>query len=98
MTWVPSNMPVEVYTPFTIGQVLFYFVLLPLLFVLLVVVLVSAPSWTRAGRHRPGQGWSSDPLLIGAGAESAPALAAGDRAAGADDADDADTGGSSGRW
>ncbi len=95
MTWVPTNMPVEVYTPLTIGQVLLYFVLVPLLFVLVVVVLVSAPSWTRSGRHRPGQGWSSDPLLIGAGAEAAPALTAEE---GSPAQDDADTGGSSGRW
>ncbi len=95
MTWVPSNMPVEVYTPFTTGQVLFFFVLLPLLFVLVVFVLVSAPSWTRSGRHRPGQGWSSDPLLIGAGPEAAPALGPGEGSA-ADDG--ADSGGSSGRW
>lgn len=97
MTWLPSNMPDEVYDPATLAQVLLIYVGLPLAFVVIVALLVSAPSWTRAGRHRPGSGWDSDPLMVEAGGTRAALPTSGDESAPRQD-DGPGTGGSSGRW
>ncbi|HET8971257.1 MAG TPA: hypothetical protein VFN19_09375 [Candidatus Nanopelagicales bacterium] len=90
--WPPSFIPVEIYDPLSFGEAVLIYLGIPLLIILVVSVLVSAPSWTRQGRHRPGQGWDADPLTLGAserGAEPAE-LAAGQNPA--------DPGGGSGRW
>jgi hypothetical protein len=97
MTWLPSHMPVEVYDPPTLAQVLLIYVGLPLAFVVIVALLVSAPSWTRAGRHRPGSGWDSDPLWVESGGTRAALPAAADGSAPGQDGAPG-TGGSSGRW
>jgi hypothetical protein len=92
--WPPSFAPVETYDPLSIGQALLLYAGIPLLIILTVVLLVSAPSWTRQGRHRPGMGWDADPLTISSDNSAvAPALPAGD-------GPDAyrDSGGGSGRW
>ncbi len=97
MTWLPSNMPTEVYTPYSLAEALGLFIGIPLLFFIIVFVLVSAPGWTRAGRHRPGQGWDADPLWVEGGGSAAArgALPASETPEG--EATDADRG-SSGRW
>jgi hypothetical protein len=38
---------------------------LPLLVVLLVMVAVLGPQWSRAGRWRPGQPWLDEPMWFG---------------------------------
>ena len=40
----------------------------PALVVLIAVLGVMAPGWTRAGRYRPGEAWNHDPLVINAAA------------------------------
>ncbi len=86
-------MPIEVYSPYSLGEALLLFVGIPLLAIAIVTLLVYAPAWTRSGRHRPGQGWDADPLWIAPdGTEPAPpALPATSDAP-------PETGGSSGRW
>lgn len=101
MTWIPSNMPVEVYDPYSVGQGLLYFVALPLAFIVIVSLIVSAPAWTRAGRHRPGSGWDSDPLWVGRGEQAPEVSDTSEHPAqiSQDGGDEpSEPGGSSGRW
>lgn len=74
MTWPMNNTDLGVPDTYSTLQVLFLFVGLPLLFILVVSLLVLGPSWTRAGRSRPGQGWETEPVMIdAAGSAQAPA-------------------------
>lgn len=105
MSWLPSLIPEQVYDPLSLLQIVLVYLGIPLLVVLVVVLLVSAPAWTRQGRHRPGLGWDSDPLLVGSGAPSDATSALDATAARVDeDGSPAETdspgsaGGSSGRW
>ena len=86
-------MPIEVYTPYSLGESLLLFLGIPLLFIVVVALLVYAPGWTRSGRHRPGQGWDADPLWIApGGADTGPPELP------ATPDSPSETGGSSGRW
>lgn len=40
----------------------------PAAVVLIAVLGVMAPGWTRAGRYRPGEPWNYEPLVINASA------------------------------
>ena len=45
-------------------QAVLIFVCIPGAFVLLVALLILGPSWTRAGRYRPGESWDYEPVVI----------------------------------
>jgi hypothetical protein len=40
------------------------FVIVPVAVALIVVAFVLGPSWSRAGRWRPGEPWRDDPVLL----------------------------------
>ena len=65
---------VEAYTEPTLLQVILIYAGIPLLVIVVVVLLVSAPSWTRKGRHQPGAAWEGDALVLGSSGATAPAL------------------------
>lgn len=73
------------------------FVGIPAAVFAVVVLLVMAPSWTRAGRYRPGMGWFAEPMWIkgpsATGGSAAAALPG--RAA---EVARTQTGGASARW
>jgi hypothetical protein len=84
----------------TTGQALLVFVLLPVAFVALVWLVVSAPGWTRSGRATDA--WLGDALVLDSEAGAAELEAAAVRPAQIEPVVDADddevTGGSSARW
>lgn len=45
-------------------QSVMFFVVVPLAVVAMLVLATLAPGWTRAGRYRPGEPWSYEPVLI----------------------------------
>ena len=48
---------------------------IPIVIIAVVALLVLGPSWTRAGRYRPGDAWDHEPVVIGAnGSKSAAAI------------------------
>ncbi len=45
-------------------QAVLIFVGIPALVVFLLVLATLAPGWTRAGRYRPGEPWTYEPIII----------------------------------
>ena len=37
---------------------------IPAAFILVMILVVLGPSWTRAGRYRPGEPWEFEPVMI----------------------------------
>jgi hypothetical protein len=109
MNPLPSSpLSMELYTEPTLLQVILIYVGIPVLVTLVIVLLVSAPSWTRHGRYRPGMDWDNDPLWIGTETTVAPPRTIDGRAPAVEAAEAAaterpgegpsDRGGSSARW
>lgn len=75
---------------------------IPAVVVLIAVLGVMAPGWTRAGRYRPGEPWNYEPLVINAAAtgDISKALTTTPRAISSDVVltDGPEEGGASARW
>lgn len=82
-------------------EVILIFAGIPLLVILMIFLLVYAPSWVRGPRYRPGQPWEANAEWFGpvvSNRETPAAVMAGGSAGAARETADADTGGASAGW
>lgn len=85
--------------PMSVGQAVLVFAGIPLAFVALVWLLVSAPSWTRGGRANAVTGWTGDPLVLdGHDSSGATGVAPAHEASALEPGTTDTTGGTSARW
>lgn len=47
-------------------QYVLYFVVIPLVLLIVIVLAVMGPRWTRVGGYRPGEVWDFEPVIINA--------------------------------